>query len=450
MSGRVANAAAAASEQPLRRSLGLAGATLTGIGIILGAGIYVLIGEAATDAGGALWAAFLLAAVLAASTGLSYAELSSMFPEAGGSATFAREAFGRRTGFVTGWLLLTMAVLASAAVAIGFGGYLADLTRADRTLSAGALVLLSGSVAWAGVRETVGLAVLFTLIEASGLVISIAVGLPFFDPDALVDAPKGIGGVLGAASLVFFAFTGFEQIVNLSEETKQPTRTIPRAILLAVSITTLVYVLVAVASISVLPWEELSRSDAPLADVVRIAANDRLGDALSIVALFATANTVLLLLATGARLSWGMARRGLLPPAFRWTDPRRQTPWFAAAMVTAASFAFALSGDIGRVAEITNVTLFVAFIVVNAAVVRLRVARPDAPRPFRLRGSIRRAPVTALIGGASAAILLTRVDTLVLLVGCGVVLLGLAVSIPALAHELSGKALGGMDDQQPA
>jgi APA family basic amino acid/polyamine antiporter len=434
----VADAATPIPEQTLRRSLSLTGTTLTGVGIILGAGIYVLIGEAALDAGGALWAAFLLAAVLAASTGLSYAELASMFPEAGGSASFAREAFGRRAGFVTGWLLLTMVVLASAAVAIGFGGYLADLTRADGTLSAVALIALSGVVVWAGVRETVGLAVLFTLIEASGLAVAIAVGLPFFDPDALLDAPKGVGGVLGASSLVFFAFTGFEQIANLSEETRQPARTIPRAIVLAVSITTVIYLLVAVASISVLPWEELSASDAPLADVVRTAASDRLGDALSIVALFATANTVLLLLATGARLSWGMARRGLLPPPFLWIDARRQTPWFAAAMVAGTALAFSLSGDIGRVAQLTNVTLFVAFIVVNAAVVRLRIVRPDAARPFRLRGSVRGAPVSALVGGASAAILLARVDPPVLLAGCGALLLGVAVSIPALSHEVSG------------
>lgn len=421
----------------LHRTLGLWGTTVSGVGIILGAGIYVLIGAAAADAGGALWASFLIAAVLAGATGLSYAELAAMFPEAGGSAAYAREAFGRRAGFLVGWLLLTMVVLAAAAVAIGFGGYVDDLLGPDVRPFAALLIAACAVVVWAGVRETVAIAVAFTLLEAGGLVLAIIVGLPYLDPGALVDTPRGASGVIAAASLVFFAFTGFEQMATLAEEARRPEYTIPRAMLLAIAITTTLYLLVAVTAVSVIPWPELAGDAAPLADVVRRAASDRAGDGLAAIALFATANTVLMLLATGARLAWGMARRGLLPPPFGRLDARRHTPWFATAAVSGAALAFALSGDIGRVAQLTNVTIFVAFIVVNAALVALRLRRPHAVRPFRIGGNVRGVPLTALVGGGAAAVLLAGADPLVLVAGGGLLLAGLGVSVIALRHELA-------------
>jgi APA family basic amino acid/polyamine antiporter len=429
----------AAPPRTLRRTLGLWGTTVSGVGIILGAGIYVLIGTAAADAGGALWASFLIAAVLAGATGLSYAELAAMFPEAGGSAAYAREAFGRRAGFLVGWLLLAMVVLAAAAVAIGFGGYVDDLLGFDQRPAATLLIASCALVVWRGVRETVAIAVACTLLEAAGLLLAVVVGLPYLDPGALLDTPRGAPGVLAAASLVFFAFTGFEQMVTLAEETRRPAQTIPRAMLLAIGITTTLYLLVAVTAVSVIPWPELAHDPAPLADVVRLAASDRLGDGLSVVALFATANTVLMLLATGARLAWGMARRALLPPPFGWLDQRRGTPWFATLAVSAVALAFALSGDIGRVAQLTNVTIFVAFIAVNATLVALRSARPEAPRPFRVAGAIRGVPLPPLLGGVAAAVLLAGVDPLVLLGGVGLLFAGLAVSVIALRRERAAR-----------
>jgi len=422
---------------PLRRTLGLWDTTVSGVGIILGAGIYVLIGEAAADAGGVLWASFLIAAVLVGATGLSYAELAAMFPEAGESAAYAREAFGRRTGFLMGWLLLTMVVLAAAAVAISFGGYVDDLLRPDVRPAAAVLPVASAVVVWRGVHETVAVAVVFTLLEAGGLTLAITVGLLHLDLGALADTPRGAGGIIAAASLVFFAYTGFEQMVTLAEETRDPGRTIPRAMLLAIAITTALYLLVAVTAVSVIPWQELANDPAPLANVVRRASTNRLGNRLAVIALFATANTVLMLIATGARLAWGMARRGLLPPPFGRIDPRRETPWVATAAVSGAALAFALSGDIGRVAQLMNMTIFVALIVVNAALVALRVRRPDAERAFRVGGSVRGVPITAVIGGGAAAVLLASVDPLVLLASAGLLLAGLAVSVIALRHELA-------------
>lgn len=423
------------STQPapgLQRRIGLLGATLSGVGIILGAGIYVLIGRATAEAGGAVWLSFVIGALLAGATGLSYAELASMHPEAGGTSSYARAAFGQRAGFLVGWLLEAMAILAAAAVAIGFGHYAHDLLGVPPRWLAVTLLLLMGSVVWFGIRETVALTVIFTLIEAAGLAVVVVTGARYFEVGAVMDAPAGLSGIVTAAALVFFAFTGFEQIATLSEETRDPTRTIPRAMLLAIALTAGLYVAVSVVVVSVLPWPELAKSEAPLADVVTAAAGRRLGGAVAVIALFATANTVLLLLATGARLAWGMARHGLLPSVFRYVDPRRQTPAVAAAVVTLLAVLMATSDDIGRVAQLTNFTLFVAFIVVNASVIRLRRLAPSAERPFRVRGSVGKVPVTPLLGGAAALVLLARLEPLVLVGGVALTAVGLLASLAAV------------------
>ncbi|MGE3961806.1 MAG: APC family permease [Dehalococcoidia bacterium] len=412
----------------VQRRLGLWGTTLSGVGIILGAGIYVLIGAATELAGATVWASFIIGAVLAAATGLSYAELASMFPHAGGTATFAREAFGARAGFVIGWLLEVMAVLAAAAVAIGFGNYAQSMTGVAPAVSAAALLLVMGGVAWLGVRETVAVTVVLTLIEAMGLVVVVVVGLPHLGTHSLTETATGIGGVLAGASLVFFAYTGFEQIVTLADETRDPTRTIPRALLLAIGLATALYIGVSIVAVSVVPWRELATSQAPLADVMRVAAGSRPADAIALIALFATANTVLLLLATGARLAWGMARQGLLPALFGQVDRRRETPTVAVVTVTTTAILFAVSIDIGRVAQLANFTLFVAFLAVNAAVLRLRLTAPDTHRPFRIGVAVRRLPLSSVFGLAVAAVLLARLDPSVLLGGAAVTLLGLALS----------------------
>ena len=313
-----------AAPQALRRRLGIAGTTLSGLGIILGAGVYVLIGEAAADAGSALWLSFVLAAVLAAATGLSYAELASMFPEAGASSTYVREAFGRRAGFLVGWMLLAMSVIAAPAVALGFGGYATDLLGWPRAGAAVGVLLLSGAVVYVGVRETVAIAVLMTLAEVGGLIAVVTLGLPDVGATGLLDTPRGGAGVIAAASLLFFAFTGFEQIATLSEETRDAERTIPRAMLLAIAIATALYLLVGGVAVSVLPWRELAASAAPLSDVVSATAGERAGDALSLIALFATGNTALMMIATGRDWPGGWRGGGCCRrPSRRWRPAAR-------------------------------------------------------------------------------------------------------------------------------
>jgi len=427
-------------EVPLERRLGAVAVSLSGIGIILGAGIYVLVGEAAGEAGNGVWLAFAVGAIVAAPTGLAFAELAAMFPEAGAAASYTREAFGVRTAFMTGWFDIAVSTVGAAAVALGFGGYLDDIASLGATSMAIAVLLGCGVIAYVGVRETVAVAIAFTLAEAAGLVLVIVIGLPNVGEVDLFSLENGLVGVLGAGSLVYFAYQGFEEIATLSEETIDPKRNIPLAIVVAVIVTTTLYVLVAIAAVSSLPWQQLADSDAPLADVVDAIAGDRWADVITAIALFATFNTVLLLIATGARISYGMARRRLLPAVFGRVSATRRTPWVATLIITVAAMALAATGDIGFVAQVTNFAVFSLFSIVNAAVIALRFRRPEAERPFRLPGTLRRVPLIAVVGLLGNLGLAAYMDRDAFLAGSILFVIGLAASLYIVRYERTATA----------
>lgn len=393
------------SDTPLSRRLGLWSTALSGVGIILGAGIYVIIGAATRDAGSAVWLSFVLAALLAGMTGLAYAELASMFPFAGASPVYVREAFGRHAGFVLGWLRLSVSVISAATVALGFGGYLADLLGLPIVATALLVLLVSLAIVVVGVRETVAVAIVMTLLEAGGLLLILALGADTIGSRSLLEMPRGLAGLMTGAALVFFAFEGFEQIATLSEETRDPTRNIPRAILISIGMSALLYVLVAITATSALSWQQLAESSSPLAEVARVTGGATHADVLSAIALFATFNTALMFLATGARRAYGMANRGMLPALFRTVGPRRKTPWVAALVLTVCAGLVALVGDIRFAAHSANFAIFLAFIAVNTTVVWLRWTRPGADRPFRMPLSLGRLPVIPVVSNLGIVLL---------------------------------------------
>lgn len=408
---------------PLARTLGLTTTTLMGVGVILGAGIYALVGKAAGLAGEAVWLSFVAAAVAAALTGLSYAELSGLIPRAGGEYHYARRAFGPLAAFMTSWLLLGGLTVASAAVALGFAGYLGALYPVPMPVGLLGILLLSAAVLSWGTKESAGLAIAGTLLEVIGLIVVIAVGLPELGEVDLTAMPHGAGGVVAAATLIFFAYIGFEEIVQLAEETHDPGRTLPRALLLSIAITSVLYVLVALAAVAVLGAEALGSSDSPLADVVEAAVGWKASAAIAVVALFSTGNTVLLLVMSSARLLYGMAEDGALPRALAHVHPGRRTPIRATLLIAALAAGTALAFErIEVVAELTNLALFATFVVMNLAVIALRFREPDAPRPFRIPGAIGRVPVVPVLGIVS--VLALAVQTGVGALGAGAILLG--------------------------
>jgi amino acid transporter len=394
----------------LQRSLGLGSLTFYGVGLILGAGIYSILGQAAGIAGMALWMSFLLGSLAALLTGLSYAELATMFPRAGAEYVYVRAAWPRISWLpgTLGWVLVIAGLATTATVALGFAGYATLFISLPPWLIAAALVVAATALNVVGVNEASWANIVFTLVEAAGLLALIVVGAR--DPDfAGVFRAAPHAGVLGAAGLIFFAYLGFEDIANLAEEAKHPARDIPRAIVIAVIVSTVLYVLVAAASVALLDPAQLAASASPLADAMREGA-PRLAGALGGVALFATANTALITIMAASRLLFSMARGGDAPPVLARTLAQRKTP--AAAIVAAAlgALLFLPLGGIGIVGSVASLMALLAFASVNATVIRLRSSRPEAERPFRVPLPPGRAPVLPTLGLLIVVVLLAQFE----------------------------------------
>ena len=399
-----------------------------GIGVILGAGIYVIIGEAAGLSSNGLWLSVILAGIVAALTGLSYAELSSRFPEAGAEYVYIEKSFGNTAAWLTGWLIIVGSIIAAAAVAIGFANYFSALFHTSVSVIAVATLIVCGIILIAGIKETALITILFTVIEASGLILIIFIGVPYFGSIDYLELTRGLHGVIEAGVLIFFSYIGFENIARLAEETKEPEKNIPRAIILSISITTGIYVLVGVAALSVVSWQELAEAEAPLALIAARVYGDRLALVLSVIALFSTFNTVLVTLLSGSRLIYGIAAYRALPRIFLSTAEKLQTPWIAIIAVVGASVPFVFLGDLATIANLTNFTIFIIFIMVNASVIYFRYRQP-IETGFKTPLSIGRFPILPFLGLLAALFMLIYLPSNVLSLGFALVILGLLIHL---------------------
>jgi APA family basic amino acid/polyamine antiporter len=358
----------------LERTLNLWQVSVAGIGVILGAGVYALIGPAAGLAGDALWLAFVVAGLVAGLTAYSYARLGAMRPKASPEFQYTALAFGPRIGFVAGWLMLVADVCAAGAVALGFGGYLAHFAGTPVVLNALALLALMGVFAYAGVARSIGLALALTAVEAAGLLFVVVVGVPSWSAGPHLLPPTELGGISAAAALIFFAYLGFDDLANLAEEMREPARDLPRALAIAIASSTLIYVAVALSATAVAGWRALADSPAPLAVVVRRALGARAEAVMTAIALAATANTVLLLLVAAARSIYGMSAAGALPSRLGRVGGRA-VPTAATAAVLITAGALVLLGDLRQVATLTDAAVLVSFVLVNASLGWLAVRR---------------------------------------------------------------------------
>lgn len=391
----------------LKRELGLWDATLCGVGVILGAGIYALVGKAAGMAGNSVWLSFIIAAIVASLTGLSYAELSSMFPKAGAEYEYTKKSFGRKTAFVLGWMIIFGGVFSAATVAHGFGGYFNALFGAPILLSSIILTALLSVLMFYGIRQSAKFAIALTIIEAFGLFVIIFIGLPYIGSVNYFEIPS-MSGILSAAALIFFAFIGFENIARLSEETKNPEKNIPKALIFALVISTIIYILVAISAVSVMGFEGLSASNAPLADVASTAFGSNAFIILAIAALFSTANTVLLIMMATSRITYGMAYSGSFPKKLSLVHKKRRTPWVAIFVVGIISMIFIAMTDIEIAASVTNFSIFITFFLINAALIVMRYHNPKQKRPFKVPVNVGKMPVVPLLGAIlSAALMLS-------------------------------------------
>lgn len=411
----------------LKRSLGLWELTFIGVGIIIGAGIYVLIGQAAGLAGNAVWLSFLLAALVSVFTGLSYAELSSLFPKAGAEYAYMKKTFDRRLSWMVGWLIVLNGFIGAATVAIGFSNYFSALFDTPIILTALTMIIANTIILFFGVKESARIAILCTLIETAGLILIIAIGIPFLGSVDYMEAASGLEGIISAGTLIFFAFMGFETITRLSEETNNPQKNVPKAIIFSIAITTVIYILVAVSAISILGWETLSQSDSPMATIASSVFGSNAFLALSLIALFSTANTVMVLMLTTSRLIYGIADFGTIPKIFRSISRKNSVPWVAVLGTAVPTMAFVLLGDIKTVANLSNFTIFVTFIMVNACVIRLRMKGYKCKGCFRVPYSIGKIPILPVFGILTCLFMLLGVGWEVFWYGVALTTIGMII-----------------------
>lgn len=409
----------------LKPELSLLEVTLSGVGSVLGAGIYVLLGKAAGLSGNLVWLSFLFAGIAAGLSALSYMELSSIYPKAGAEYEFVRKAFGERAGLLIGLLALYVVCVTSSAVALGFGGYFSALFGGRILSGALFVLLLLGLVLLYGIKESARLAGLISLIEILGLLIILYIGLPFFGSVNYFEAGDGgIPAVFEASALIFFAFLGFEDIVRLAQETKEAEQTMPKALLLIIISTISLYICVAVAAVSVLDFRTLAASKAPLAEVAALNFGSEAFILLSWIALFSTLNTILVLLLGGSRIVYGMADSASLPNILAKVHPIRGTPWVSIMAILALSMLFVLIRDITTVANISNFMIFIVFSAVNLSLIKLRYTAPEKKRPFKVPLNIRNFPIPSALGILFLAFLFTRLSFKVLVYGFFLLFLG--------------------------
>ena len=410
-------------ETQLKRCLGVTEIVLYGIGLILGAGIYVLIGAAAGVAGNMLWLSFILAAVVASFTALSYAELAAMMPQAGAEYIYAKEALrSNLLAWTLGFIAIVLGFSTASAVALGFAGYLALFIPQNPIWLALALIVAMTAINFWGIQESARFNILATSIEVGGLLLIILVGgffilngrFPVVDlfefPAASATASFKWLPIISASALIFFAFMGFEDIANISEEAEDPARTLPRAFIYALVISTVIYILVAIVAVTIVPAQELAASDQPLSLVMSALVGGIAPQLIAIIALFATANTVLISLIVAARMMYGMARSGSLPVIFARVHEQRQTPYIAIVVTGAIAAAFLFFEEIEILAAISDVGIFIVFFFVNLSNVVLRYRWEDVERKWRAPVNFGKLPILSVLGMLSCLGMLVTID----------------------------------------
>ena len=370
------------SAPQLKRSISLLQLSLYGIGTTVGAGIYVLVGVAAGYAGHNIALGFLLSAVIVAPSALSFATLSRRNPVSAGEAAYVQDAFGNKTlSLIVGLAVILAGLVSAAAVSRGAVGYVLAIVPTSEALTLLVIILGLGAVAAWGIGQSVFLAVTLAVIELCGLMVVIGVGIPHLSLEGLSNAllpdiSNGVWppvfGIFQAALLAFFAFIGFEDIVNLAEETKQPRRTVPLAIAITLIVTAVLYMAVSLAAVAVVPPTDLAQSDAPLALVIERGLHG--GAAIfAIVAILATLNGILVQMVMASRVLYGLARLGRVPAFLGRVNATTHTPLIATSIIVTMICTLAFALPLVRLAETTSIITLLIFTMINLSLLAIEI-----------------------------------------------------------------------------
>lgn len=414
----------------LRRVINLPLLTFYGVGVTVGAGIFALIGEVLRDAGDHAPLAFLIAGLIAGATGISYAKLATIYPRAGGEAVYAKHGLGSLAAGLVGYGVTVTGVISSAVIAVAFGSYLSTLIPVSPDVLVVAVIVLLATIACLGVRESVVFAAVITLLEVGTLAVVAVLGAPLLgdavfselfqsgvmqgdvvqveaiqgeaihrESDQAKHLPQHHNGVrlftlpseiavwsavLSTVLLAFFAFVGFEDIVNMAEETKSPERNVPRAVVLTLVITIFIYAIIASIAVLIPDRESITLSAAPMASVFS-AVSGRSGAPVSAMASIAMVNGILVQIVMASRVIYGMTREGLAPTALGALHPRRRTPVRAIVLIGAVIIVLALVVPLGTLAKSTSLVILSVFTLVNISLWRIGSRSDAAPLLQRWR-----------------------------------------------------------------
>ena len=423
----------AVGHSELKRTMGRSALLFFSVGSIIGSGIFVILGVAIPKAGPAVMLSFLLAAVAALFSALSYAELASTIPASGSSYSYAYVTLGEIVAWAVGWMLMLEYGVSVAAVAVGWGEYLNQFLGSfgvtipaefasppgdGGVFNVPAIIVIFACMFLLirGASESARVNAIMVLLKIGILLFFCAVAFTAFDGNNLEPfLPLGILGVTAAAGQVFFSYIGFDAASTAGEEAKNPRRDLPFAIIGSLVVVTILYLLVTIAALGARPWQafEGQGSEAVLSSVANEAVGGAwAGDLIAIGAIISIFSVVLVALYGQTRILFAMGRDGLLPKAFTRVNPRTQTPVFNTIIVSCAIAIPAGFVSLGQLAEATSIGTLGAFAVVNIGVIVLRRKRPDLPRGFNTPLF----PLTPILGLVLIVVIVAGLDPVTWLV----------------------------------
>ena len=367
---------------PLRPAITRTMLTVFVIGDVLGAGIYALVGEVGAEVGGAIWSAFLFAGVLAIFTAASYAELVTKYPQAAGAALYVNRAFRSPSfTFIVAFAVMSSGLASAATLATAFGGdYLSEFVELPQVLVGLVFIVVIALINFRGIQESVTLNLGLTTIEVLGLLLVVVIGAAFLldgggDPARAFEFKEGEAvplAILGGAAVAFFALIGFEDSVNVAEETKEPSRIFPVSLFTGLAVAGVVYLAVTMIASMVVPTDELAASSGALLLVVDQGPLGMSTKVFSAIALFALTNGALINMIMASRLVYGMSRQGIVPRVLGTVHEGRQTPWVAILFTASIAAVLVVLGDLDTLADTTVLLLLFVFVFVNISVLILR------------------------------------------------------------------------------
>lgn len=387
----------------LKKSLGFWDVLMFGVGGIVGAGIYAIIGKAAGISGNMLWLSFIVAATVALLTGLSYAEFVSRFPDSGGSFEYIKQGLGMKTAFSMAIFMAFTGIVAAAAISISFADYLSRLVNLPSWIIVIAIIALMAFFNIVGAKYSSYYNSFATIVTLIGLLAVIVVSIPEIGSQPLLQMnSQGFTGILAGGALIFFSYIGFEDLVKMAEETKNPRENMPKAIILSGLIVLVIYVLIAISSVSVLGWKDLSNSNGPLAAVIESKLGTIGATALVVIALFATSKTILSNILGTSRLLYDVSRDSEIKWLRKFTTISNigNAPNYAILAISIVAIGFGLLGNLKLVASISNIFIFIVFGMVNVALLcfRYKVRHKNQEKPpFFIKWNFYNIPIPTVL-----------------------------------------------------